>query len=121
MTNNPILTKADLAQFTGTEHWYRHTLNRSILYTDGVQYMAETGGAYWLVDTIALMQLEKHIAAQDFQLWILSVLPDRSALLVCQDGNDNTVHKKVIVFTDFPLDEIKLYVTGGVILLPSEY
>lgn len=121
MTNNPILTKADLAQFTGTEHWYRHSLNRSILYTDGVQYMAETGGAYWLVDKIALMQLEQPIAAEPFQLWILSVHPDRSACLLCEDGNDNAVYEERIDFTTFPLDEIRLFVTNNVILLPSEY
>lgn len=36
------LTKADLAQFTGTEFWYRHNLARNILFTDGVKYVAET-------------------------------------------------------------------------------
>jgi len=35
------LTPADLAHFTGTGEWYRHGLNRRMLYTDGVQYLAE--------------------------------------------------------------------------------
>jgi hypothetical protein len=43
-----------LAQFTGTEQWHRHPLVRNILYTDGVQFVAQSGRAYWLIDEIAL-------------------------------------------------------------------
>ena len=46
---------------------------------------------------------------------------DRTASLVCDDGNDNIVYTQHVAFTDFPLDEIKLYFTDNVILLPSEY
>ncbi len=34
------LNKNDLAQFTGSENWYRHGINRSVLYTDGAQHIA---------------------------------------------------------------------------------
>jgi hypothetical protein len=37
MTDTKTLTKADLIQFTGTEHWYRHAMVRDVLYTDGVK------------------------------------------------------------------------------------
>jgi hypothetical protein len=50
------LSKSDLAQFTGSENWYRHGINRNVLYTDGVQHVAERGGAYWLLDEIAIIQ-----------------------------------------------------------------
>jgi hypothetical protein len=29
------LSKSDLAQFTGSENWYRHGINRNVSYTDG--------------------------------------------------------------------------------------
>src|ERR1022692_563214 len=44
------LSKSDLAQFTGSDNWYRHPINRNVLYTDGAQHVAEHGGAYWLLD-----------------------------------------------------------------------
>ena len=44
------LSEADLAQFTGTSTYYQHSL--SVQYTDGVHYLAERGGAYWLIDAI---------------------------------------------------------------------
>ena len=51
MTHTKTLQQADLRQFTGTETWFRHPLARKVLYTEGVQYVAEQGGAYWLLDS----------------------------------------------------------------------
>ena len=78
MTTTKTLTASDLRQFTGSENWYRHGLVRDVLYTDGAQYLAEQGGAYWLLDEIALAQrYKKRVAAQEFQNWTLKVKPDR--------------------------------------------
>ena len=55
MTNTTRLRKADLMQFTGTKQWYRHALNRKVLFTDGAKYVADTACAYWLHDEIALI------------------------------------------------------------------
>jgi hypothetical protein len=122
MNTKKPLTLADLSLFTGTENWYRHGINRRVLFTDGARYVADTAGAHWLLDEIALIQpYDKRVAAQEFQLWILRVTPDAKATLSCEDGNGNAVFTKEIPFTDFPLPEIKLYFTNNTILLPSEY
>ncbi len=119
---NPTLSKASLRQFTGTTQWFRHSLIRDVVYTEGAQYLAESAGAYWLLDEIAFAQhYEKAVAAEPFQVWKLTVHPDRSSLLTCNDGNGHVVFSKAIPYSDFPLDEITLYFTNHVILLPSEY
>ena len=70
------LSKSELAQFTGSDNWYRHTINRNVLYTDGAQHVAEHGGAYWLLDEIAIIQpYNKRVAAEEFQVWKLTVDP----------------------------------------------
>jgi hypothetical protein len=116
------LSADDLAQFTGTEQWYRHSINRNVLYTDGAQYVAEQGEAYWLLDEIALIQpYDKNVAAEEFQVWKLTVRPEKTASLTCDDGNGNIVFTKEIPFTDFPLETITLYFANNVIHLPSEY
>ena len=115
------LTEADLRQFTGTESIYRHALVRHIRYTDGAQYVAEAGQAYWLLDAIACSQLEPKISAEPFQLWTLSVREDHSAELRCTDGNGIVIKSDRIGFTDFPLKSISLYCTDNTILLPGEY
>lgn len=116
------LTKADLAQFTGTGVWYHHSLRRNILYTEGMQYLAEKAGAYWLIDEITFNQMQPRIGSEEFQLWTLKVnLAKSDAVLTCDDGNGKIIYQKVITYTDFPLEEIKIYFTNNVILLPSEY
>ena len=111
-----------LAQFTGTEQWTRHGINRRVLFTDGAHYVAEQAGAYWLLDEIAIIQPhDKRVAAEGFQVWKLTVKPDHSATLTCDDGNGNIVYTKHIEYTDFPPDGITFYFTDNTILLPSEY
>ena len=110
----------DLNQFSGSENWYRHGINKNITYTDGAQYVAEHGGAYWLLDEIVINQHHKHVAAEGFQIWELSV-KDSKAILTCEDGNNNIVFTKKIPYTDFPLPEIILWFVNDVIFLPSEY
>ena len=121
MTTKTFST-ADLAQFTGTEHWYRHALARSILFTDGAKYVADSASAYWLLDEIALAQRGvKAVAAEEFQVWKLAVKPNATATLACEDGNDNVVFSKAIEFTDFPAEGVTLWFCNNTILLPSEY
>lgn len=116
------LSKADLAEFTGTEQWYCHQVVKNILYTDGIKYMAEKAGAYWLIDEIAFQQAHPSVKKEEFQVWTLIVnLEESSAIIACDDGNGWPVYTKQIGYTDFPLDKIKIYVTNNVILLPGEY
>lgn len=116
------LTKSDLAEFTGTAQWYCHPMVKTILYTDGIKYVAEKAGAYWLIDEIAFQQIQPLIRNEPFQVWTLKVKLDQStAVLICDDGNGRIVFKKEIAYTDFPLAELKMYVTDNVILLPGEY
>ena len=115
------LDPAILAQFTGSEHWYRHGLVRNILFTDGAKYVADQGGANWLLDEIAITQrLEEAVRAEEFQVWKLTVNPDRSARLACENGNGRAVFEKPIPFTDYPVEGIELWFENSTIYLPSE-
>ena len=116
------LNTTDLAQFTGTDQWYRHGLNGKVHFTDGAKHVADRAGAYWLLDEIALVQLfDERVGAERFQVWKLNVRSDMTADLTCEDGNDNVVYTKKIPFTDFPLEGITFWFTDNTILLPSEY
>ena len=109
-------------EFTGSEHWYRHGLVPNIAFTDGAKYIADQAGAYWLLDEIALAQrFDKKVAAEEFQVWKLTVNPDSSAMLVCEDGNDNMVFTKPIPFTDFPPEGVTFWFANNDIYLPSEH
>jgi hypothetical protein len=114
-------TEGELAQFIGTENWYRHTFVRNVHYTDGMLFVAERAGAYWLIDEIALAQkAEGALMNGEFQVWTL-IVEGSTALLRCDDGNDRCLLEKRIEYTDFPEPGLKLYVVDGVIMLPGEY
>jgi hypothetical protein len=121
MTERLILDPAALAQFTGTTRWFRHSLMRNVLYTEGVKYVADQAGAYWLVDKVASLQLDPTIAGEEFQVWKLEVHDNDSATLSCEDDNNNRIFVEKIHWTDFPAEGITLWYTDNVILLPSEY
>ena len=117
------LTEADLSQFTGTSQWYTHPLG--LMYTDGVQYLADQAGAYWLLDAIASWQFDPRVPddrmLQQIQFWKLTVNSDRSAVLICERDSDDVAVTQEIPFTDFPLQAVTIYCQDGVMLLPSEY
>lgn len=118
-----MLTANDLAQFTGSETFYRHPLARSVVFTEGVHYLAEKAGAFWLLDIVVSWQLEPKVRAEEFQVWKLT-LDEKGdgALVVCEDGNGNEVARQKIEFTDFPMQEgVTLWFVNNTILLPSEY
>jgi hypothetical protein len=112
-----------LANFTGSQQWFKHGLARTVLFTEGVKYVADNAGAYWLIDIIALSQVNNKVRVEEFQVWNLSV-KDGKATISCDDGNDNIVLTQSVDYTDFPEPGIKFYVEFGdghyTIMLPSE-
>ena len=118
--------EAGLAAHYCSDNYYAHWTRR-LKYTDGVKYLAEKAGAYWLIDAIASYQGQKRLRTerlQEFQLWGLKVDVDHTpmAVLTCrQDTDYKPVVTQEIEYTDFPLDSIELYVEGGVLLLKSEH
>ena len=115
------MLSAELGQFIGTTNYYKHWLG--IKYTDGVQYLAEKVGAYWLIDAIA-----SYKRSEPFQVWTLAQGPDGkgAVLSMVEDTGQPVKVSQDIPFTDFPFNElpepmIKLYLIDGVLLLPSEY
>ena len=125
-TTNPDQLVADLRQFTLTTQWHQWSNLTHLVCTDGMKYLAEEAGAYWLLDAIASHQSAPAIKdsheLQELQVWVLSVNADNSCRLTCAEDSDAPpVIVQDIALTDFPLKEIKLYVCNNVILLPSEY
>ena len=114
----------ELRQFTGTEAYTRWSaLFRNFVLTDGALYLAENAGAFWLMDAVA-----SHLGSyrdEDYVVAKFSKKGNEWWKLRLEDGNDNVLAQQAIEYSDFPLDEITLYVefdgTNHVILLPSEH
>jgi hypothetical protein len=120
-----------MAGFSGTEAYHRLSkLHGRLVCTDGVAWLAENAGAYWLIDAIASYQPQcaKDAALRGIQFWTLKVV-DKSAVLSCERDEGDVAITQEIGRTDFPLDEVKLWVEAGAVgekpcmvcLLPNEH
>jgi hypothetical protein len=118
MNSNELTS--NLSQFIGTENFHRIT-SRHIL-TDGTKYLAEQAHCFWLMDAIS-----SHLPKYFYDYFAVAELKVKgnSATLTLDDGNGNVFARQSIEYTDFPLNEIKLYCSFDgeywVIMLISEY
>ncbi len=111
-----------LAQFTGTERYYR--LYPNVVLTDGAKYFADAVGCYWLMDVYA-----SHLASVDPQAESFTCLKlskkGSCAEIVIEDGNTQLLAKQHVEFTDFPLDTFVFYAAWAgefwVLMLLGEY
>ena len=110
-----------LANFYGTEKWYRHPLLGAMLYTEGVQFFAENagGGAYWFLDIVAT-EIFPLLKKQPFMVVSIDV-EEEATTITANDGNGNQLFLKEINWTDCPEGAGEFYLTDNVLLLPSEY
>ena len=137
------LNSKELRNFTCTENYYSSPYYKFV-YTDGVKYVAQNGSCHWLLSLISLNQSENKIRQnkylQEIQFWTLTVDKDQSGKLVCEQDEGITILEKIIHYTEFPLPEIKFYLSNmflywesegeprgnntekyGTLILPSEY
>jgi len=132
---------AKLRQFSGGDEWTMHKLTRNVLFSEGLKYLAENAGAYWLIDAIAYQlaanpkikkerQKNKRFARLHF--WHLRKTGESSAVLeAIEDKGMKPVISREIKFTDFPFDpsgkDFIIYAaddgpgTPITLFLPSEY
>jgi hypothetical protein len=127
-------------QANGTERYYKAALG-SLTYTDGVKLIADTCGAYWLIDLVASWQpsvIRKAVRLREaglggFQVWNFTHEPrgaetgslrSRWVARCWSDvpGESLKLAAQVIPYSDLPtqLSPLKLYVEGGVLFMPEE-
>ena len=108
----------DLWQFTGTLHYYQHFTG--LRYTDGIRFLAEQAGAYWLIDLVASYQHK--LRNIPFQVWQLTVNNDHTALITMREDTGLPLRvRQEILYTDFPLHSFSWYCDNGIIMLKQEY
>ncbi len=128
-----VLTQADLRQFTGDDVRYK-TLKKNVVYTPGVQYVAQAGGAYWLIDAIVSYfnspvmnsAMRNDYRIESIQFWRLDVHTDHSAVLTARADSDvEPFITQHIEFTDFPLSSVEIWAgfdgIRWILYLPSEH
>lgn len=126
-------THADLFQFTGDDIRYSHPLNRKVIYTPGVRYLADKAQAYWLIDAIASYfgspemnaAISRDSRLASLQFWRLDVADSKAVLIANADTGVTPFIRQEIPYTDFPLDHIDIWAgfdgSFWTLYLPSEH
>lgn len=129
----PKLTHADLRAFCGGLARYRSPLNRTVIYTPGIQFLIEKAHAYWLLDAIISyfgseqMQraMIKDYRVKSMQFWRLDVTDEAGVLTARADDGVTPFVRQEIVFTDFPLEYVDIWAGYDgeywTLYLPSEH
>ena len=88
--------------------------------TDGVKALAEAADCFWLVNIIGSYQLDERLDPY-FQVWKLEVNQETKEWVITGCNDTKLIITQTGDYTDFPLNGITLWVSHGVILLPSEW
>ena len=88
--------------------------------TDGAIALAKESGCFWLLDAIGSYQGDKRLDPA-FQVWKLTVNIETGGWKLEGANDIKTVITQTGEYTDFPLEKLTLWVSNGVIMLPSEY
>ena len=115
-----------LKHFNGSELFYQIPLIRT-RYTNGLKYLANVADCYWLITDISV--IAKSLMDKSYFITIdFKRLSEEDqdfsgyeAEITYSDGNGTIFETYRYNFTDFPLDELRLFFVDGTLMLPSEY
>ena len=121
--------KNALAEYSGSETFtHVSPLYPNFVATEGVVFLAEKAGCFWLLDMIASHLPAVKAAGETFAVVLLERDAEGSGAVfrLVDDVPASLVYaEQVIEYTDFPLSEIKLYIGFDgeyfTAMLPGEY
>ena len=126
--------KRNLGCFTGSLNWFRHW-TKSLIYSEGVNYLAEKAEAHWLIDAIASYvnspewqrAIKKNEDLLYMSFWYITVKDNEAVLEWKLDSDEPAIITQKWEYSDFPLEAQIIYMgcdgpdTEIKIYLPSEY
>ncbi|WP_165733693.1 DUF6876 family protein [Polaribacter sp. 20A6] len=126
MNTQHTTLKHDLQLFSGSENIYSLPI-LGTKYTEGILYLVNKANCFWLLldaSGIAKSLLDKsYFITIDFKRLNKEnqETTGKEATINYGDGNDTILESHSYNYTDFPLDELRLFFIDGTLMLPSEY
>ena len=96
-------------------------------YTEGVKYLAEQAQCHWLItDTAVVCKSLKNKSTFIVILFkrnstSVQERTHKEAKITYADGNGTILLEEEYEYTDFPLDELRLFFVDDMLMLPNEY
>jgi len=118
--------KEGLQHFHGSEMFYQIPLLRT-RFTNGLKYLANVAECFWLITDVSVIAKSllnrSHFITIDFKRLSKEEqdYTGYEAEIIYSDGNENILETHRYNYTDFPLDELRLFFVDNTLMLPSEY
>jgi hypothetical protein len=116
--------KHQLKWATGTETWFRHSLVRKSLRTEGIEMYLDIAQAYWLMDIIATEFHNQVLNKAGRTHYITLKVEGSKAVIKMTNGEGTLIYERRISYTDHVEGEIQFnFIYDGeysVLCLPSE-
>ena len=118
--------KEGLQHFHGSEMFYQIPLIRT-RFTNGLKYLANVAECFWLITDVSVIAKSllnrSHFITIDFKRLSEEEqdYTGSEAEIIYSDGNGNIFETHRYNFTNFPLDELRLYFVDNTLMLTSEY
>ncbi len=115
-----------LQGFCGSITCYKIPLVKA-RYTEGVKYLADQAQCHWLVtDTAVVCKSLKNKSTFIVILFkrnstSVQERTHKEAKITYADGNGTILLEQEYEYTDFPLDELRLFFVDDMLMLPNEY
>lgn len=108
----------------GANQMIRHPLCRKLIYSDGVQELADVG-CHWLLDIIGTEVVTVMRGADSMGIITVRVLDTKASIGLSLADDTPDAWTREIEYTDMPTGDWKLYITVDegecTLILPTEY
>nr|WP_236638947.1 DUF6876 family protein [Leeuwenhoekiella aestuarii] len=98
-----------------------------VKYTEGIKYLADHAQSHWLITDAAIV-CKSLKNKSSFILILFKRNPQsvqerthKEARITYANGNGTILMEQEYEYTDFPLDELRLFFVDGMLMLPNEY
>ena len=118
--------KEGLQHFQGSEMCYQIPLIRT-RFTNGLKYLANVADCFWLITDVSVIAKSLLNRSRFITIDFKRLSKEKQdfsgyeAEIIYSDGNGNIFEIHRYNFTDFPLDELRLYFVDNTLMLTSEY
>ena len=115
-----------LQGFCGSTTCYKISLVQAH-YTEGIKYLADHAQCHWLITDAAVvcksLKNKSNFIVILFKRNSTSVQErtHKEAKITYANGNGIILYEQEYEFTDFPLDELRLFFVDDMLMLPNEY
>ena len=102
-------------------HFHYLSPDRSLFLSDGCQHLMKSRDCEWFFNHILTYNLLLELKKLYLQVWNFKRIDETTGLIWCSDFDGNLLYGSSLNEKEIRVDEITIWLTGDIALLPTEY